>query len=80
MPGLATPEQIEALAEATAPDDVARQWLELMTVHHEGGVHMAEAGAERVQDPFVRDLAERIARNQRIEINEYAAVRKRLGL
>ena len=80
MPGLATPEEVEALAAATAPDDVARQWLELMTVHHEGGVHMAEAGAERVRDPFARDLAERIARNQRIEIAEYAAVRTRLGL
>ena len=80
MPGLATPEEIDALSAATDPDDVARQWLALMTVHHEGGVHMAEAGAERVRDPTVRELARRIARNQRIEINEYAAVRKRLGL
>ena len=80
MPGLATPEEIDALSDATEPNDVADRWLTLMTTHHEGGVHMAEAGVERARDPFVRDLAERIARNQRIEINEYAAVRERLGL
>jgi uncharacterized protein (DUF305 family) len=80
MPGLATPEQIDALSDATEPDDVARQWLALMTVHHQGGIHMADAGIARVSDPMVLGLAKRIARNQRIEINEYAAVKKRLGL
>lgn len=80
MPGLATPEQIDALADASTPDAVGRQWLELMTAHHEGGVDMAEAGGDLVRDDSVRALAQRIARNQRIEINEYAAVRTRLGL
>lgn len=80
MPGLATPAEIEALADADTPEEVASHWLRLMTVHHEGGIHMAEAAAARARDPFVRDLAVRIARNQRIEINEYAAVRNRLGL
>ena len=80
MPGLASPEEVAGLADATTPDDVASRWLTLMTAHHEGGVHMADAGAARVRDPDVRALARRIARNQRIEINEYAAVRKRLGL
>ena len=80
MPGLASPDDIDALSDATTPEEVASRWLQLMTVHHEGGVHMADAGAARVRDPFVRGLAERIARNQRIEINEYAAVRTRLDL
>lgn len=80
MPGMATPEEIDALSDASTPEDVARLWLQLMTAHHEGGVHMAVAGVERVQDRSVRELAQRIARNQRIEINEYAAVRTRLGL
>ena len=80
MPGLASPEEIDELADASTPEEVATRWLELMTVHHEGGVHMADAGAARVEDPFVRGLARRIARNQRIEIQEYAAVRGRLGL
>ena len=80
MPGLASPAEVDALSDASTPEDVASQWLQLMTVHHEGGVEMADAGAERVRDPSVRDLAKRIARNQRIEINEYAAVRTRLDL
>lgn len=80
MPGLASPAEIEALSDAATPEEVASRWLQLMTVHHEGGVDMADAGAARVRDPFVRQLAGRIARNQRIEINEYAAVRTRLEL
>ena len=80
MPGLASPEDMDRLSDATAPEAIASLWLELMTVHHEGGVHMADAGAARVSDPAVRALAKRIARNQRIEINEYAAVRTRLDL
>ena len=80
MPGMASPDEVDALSDAAAPEQVASLWLELMTAHHEGGIHMAAAGAERVRDPFVRELAQRIARNQRIEINEYAAVRTRLGL
>ena len=80
MPGLATPEEIDQLSDASTPEEVASRWLQLMTVHHEGGVHMADAGAARVHDAFVRALATRIARNQRIEINEYAAVRARLDL
>jgi uncharacterized protein (DUF305 family) len=51
-----------------------------MRAHHEGGVEMASVAADRAEDPFVRTLAARMARNQRIEITEYDRVRQRLGL
>jgi uncharacterized protein (DUF305 family) len=79
MPGLATPDQMRGLAAARG-DDAAAQWLTLMTAHHRGGVEMATAGAERSHDPAVKALAARMARNQRIEIEEYARVRARLNL
>ena len=41
MPGLATPEQMAALADAEGVD-AERLFLELMTEHHIGGVEMAE--------------------------------------
>ena len=79
MPGLASPEAMASLADARG-DEAAAWWLSLMTNHHEGGVHMADAAVERVSDPYVKALAERMARNQAMEINEYASARRRNGL
>ena len=45
----------------------------------EGGIHMADDAKDMAKDPFVRDLATRVARNQRIEINEYAQLKERLS-
>jgi hypothetical protein len=52
----------------------------IMGRHHLGGAHMSSAAAERAEDPWVRTLAERMARGQRAEVNEYAAAFDRLGL
>jgi uncharacterized protein (DUF305 family) len=79
MPGMASADDLDALADLEG-DAAASRWLTLMTAHHEGGIEMAEAGQRDARDPFVRTLAGRIARNQRIEINEYAALRTRLDL
>ena len=79
MPGLASEEDIDRLSDSVGAE-AASLWLAMMTTHHEGGVHMGEAGAREAADPFVRELAARMARNQSIEINEYASVRARLGL
>ena len=79
MPGLATDAQLEAY-EAAQGRDVDAGFLRLMTPHHEGGVHMAEAAVSRVADEAVRDLAARMARNQRTEIVEYRRTAERLGI
>jgi uncharacterized protein (DUF305 family) len=70
MPGMATEEQIDELADAegTAADEL---FLELMIGHHEGGVHMANEAASRTDDARLKELAEIIARNQELEIEEY---------
>jgi uncharacterized protein (DUF305 family) len=79
MPGMASDADLERLADATG-DDAGSLWLAMMTSHHEGGVQMGRAAAQEASDPFVRELAARMARIQAIEINEYEAVRARLAL
>lgn len=79
MPGLATDAQLEALERAEGRD-VDAAFLRLMTVHHEGGVHMAEAAVRRVGDRVVRELAQKMVTNQGTEIVEYRQTAERLGL
>lgn len=79
MPGLASDAELAALREASG-EQADALFIALMQDHHRGGVAMAEAAAERASDPWVRELAERMARNQAIEINEMEAARGRTGL
>jgi uncharacterized protein (DUF305 family) len=67
MPGIATDAQVDELQAATGPEADAL-FVELMTAHHEGGIHMAQFAAEHGSRADVRGLAERMAVNQRGEI------------
>lgn len=69
MPGMATPEEMKALSEASG-EDAERLYLELMIDHHEAGADMARAGADLAQEPRVRELARKMADGQVIEIVE----------
>jgi len=79
MPGLASEEEMRALgqAEGRAVDAL---FVRLMQDHHRGGVHMADFAAEDATDRSVRELAARMARNQRIEIGELDAALQRTAL
>jgi uncharacterized protein (DUF305 family)/uncharacterized protein YcnI len=78
MPGMASPAALDKLCTATGLD-ADKQFLTLMRAHHEGGVHMAEYAAANAANPSVTSLAGVMARNQRIEVNEYTAQLQRLG-
>jgi uncharacterized protein (DUF305 family) len=69
MPGMATADQLDRLAraEGAAADEL---FVELMSAHHEGGVHMAEFAAEAADSAEVRAMADSIAHSQREEIAE----------
>ena len=54
-------------------------FLDLMTVHHRGGVEMAEYAAAHAADPKVRALAARMASQQSSEIEEYAQYRTKIA-
>jgi uncharacterized protein (DUF305 family) len=78
MPGMATEAQMDELAAASGAES-DRLFLELMRNHHAGGLHMAEWQAEYGSNPSVVALAERMARNQAIEVNEYTELLRTLG-
>jgi len=70
MPGLASEEQMRELALAKGLD-AGRLWLQLMRNHHVGGVDMATAAAELVQQEKVRRLARIQVDVQTFEIAQY---------
>ncbi|QYH36264.1 DUF305 domain-containing protein [Salinibacterium sp. M195] len=67
MMGLATDDQMSALAMATGIAQ-GRLFLTLMRAHHVGGVHMAEMASENAAIATVRATAERMATIQNYEI------------
>jgi len=67
MPGMATPQEIEALQKAP-PQEAERRFLRLMIPHHQAAVPMAEAALEETDRPEVRQLAEAIVTSQKAEI------------
>ncbi len=79
MPGLASDESMAELrrARGAAADAL---FLELMAEHHRGAVHMARYAAEHAESEDVRGLAEVMARNQAVEINEFIDTARRIGL
>lgn len=78
MPGMISEDEVSEFRRMSG-SDADEAFLRLMNEHHEGGIHMAEAAAERASDPRVRDLAERMAAKQRAEIAEYSFRAQRLG-
>lgn len=79
MPGMASEDEMDRLGDADGRQADAL-FIPLMQDHHAGGVHMAEYAAEHAKDPFVRDLAARMARNQRMEIAELEGASQRAEL
>jgi uncharacterized protein (DUF305 family) len=79
MPGMQDPANIEQLATATgAAADI--MFFEMMSDHHLGGAHMADAAASGAGRSDIRLFAEKMSYNQRIEVVEYDQAMKRLGL
>jgi uncharacterized protein (DUF305 family) len=79
MPGMQTPERLQQLRDARGPE-ADRLWFEIMTDHHLGGVHMAQHAAANGAREEVVEFAGAVARNQFIEVAEYDAAIRRLGL
>ncbi len=79
MPGMQDPTTIGQLADATGA--VAdRMFFDIMSDHHLGGAHMADAAASGARRSDIRVFAEKMSYNQRIEVVEYDQAMQRLGL
>ena len=69
MPGMATEEQLDELGAASGAD-ADRLFVELMSAHHQGGIHMANFAATEAGVAEVRAMAESLAESQAGEIAE----------
>jgi uncharacterized protein (DUF305 family) len=69
MPGMASDDELDALAAAEGPA-ADRLYIELMAEHHRGGLHMAEFAVGEGESADVRRLAATIEASQRDEIAE----------
>ncbi|MGH3242933.1 MAG: DUF305 domain-containing protein [Spirillospora sp.] len=67
MPGMATPQQLTALENASGRT-AEIEFLRLMVAHHRGGVTMAEAVLARTDHDRVRHLARTMVDGQRAEV------------
>lgn len=68
MPGMATGEQMDALAAARG-DEADIIFMQLMIPHHQSGVEMALAAAEQAGNDVVRRMAVILAEGQLYEID-----------
>jgi uncharacterized protein (DUF305 family) len=78
MPGMATPEQLTALAAASGPAFDAL-FLDLMTVHHEGALAMAQEVRATGTDLAVGEMAQNVVADQSAEIERMAGLRPPAG-
>ncbi|MDT4892072.1 MAG: hypothetical protein QOE97_1107 [Pseudonocardiales bacterium] len=67
MPGMATPAQMTKL-QTLHGKALDIDFLQLMIHHHQGGVPMAQYGADHASSPYVRGLAQAIVAAQSSEI------------
>ena len=79
MPGMADAAEREALLKAKGSEADAL-FLALMSDHHAGGVAMARAAAQRSDDAWVVETADRMARIQAAEIAEMEFAREAASL
>jgi uncharacterized protein (DUF305 family) len=76
--GMATPAQLDALAEATGTEADC-QFVDLMIRHHQGAIPMAEAVVELGSEPRVETVAEGMIASQSGEIAAMESIQARLG-
>lgn len=78
MPGMATTEQLTALREAEGVE-VDRLFVELMTRHHLGGLHMIDAVLEQSDHSQVTSVAEVMRASQQKEMQVMSDLTEQIG-
>jgi uncharacterized protein (DUF305 family) len=69
MPGMATEEQLDEFG-ASRGATADQMFVDLMSAHHQGGIHMAEFAATEADNDEVRAMAQSMATSQADEIAE----------
>lgn len=79
MPGMQSQQRLDQLDAATG-EDADRLFFQIMADHHLGAIHMADHAKLNGARQEIMDFAANVSRNQVVEIAEYQAAYKRLGL
>jgi uncharacterized protein (DUF305 family) len=69
MPGMASEADLDKLATLSGAE-ADEFFVQLMTAHHEGGIHMAEYASGNAENDEVREMATSMMTSQRDEIAE----------
>ncbi|MEV0898676.1 DUF305 domain-containing protein [Actinoplanes sp. NPDC049802] len=77
MPGMATPEELKQLREATGIEE-DRLFIKLMIDHHLGGIHMAQEVVELSDEPEVVESAQLSINSQQRDLTDMQNLQKRL--
>lgn len=78
MPGMASPAEMDKLETLTGkPLDI--DFLQLMIRHHQGGLPMAQFAAAHAQQPYVRNLAQKMDQAQSNEIVQMEQLLRQRG-
>jgi uncharacterized protein (DUF305 family) len=78
MPGMATPEEINRLRNAT-PDEADELFLRLMIPHHQAALGMSRAILQETDRPEVEELAGAILASQEAEISTMEDMLREMG-
>ncbi len=78
MPGMATNAQLDRLRKASGKQ-AEILYLQLMTAHHKGGIHMAQACADSCTVPAEKRLAQDMVTAQRSELDAMAQLLAQRG-
>lgn len=79
MPGLASPEEIEAFEKLRSPDAVDQTYLTLMIRHHQGAIIMARFASDHAESSVVRAFARSMGAEQQNEIRQMATMLRSLS-
>ncbi|WP_328539102.1 DUF305 domain-containing protein [Streptomyces sp. NBC_00344] len=78
MPGMATRAQMADLAKLSGKQAEIR-YLQLMTAHHKGGIHMAEGCVQLCKVPAERKFAQGMVASQQSEVQLMSSMLKQRG-
>lgn len=78
MPGMASPDEVAQLCDLPVPE-MEELFLQLMIVHHQAGVDMAQAALDRSDNSTVEFLAGRMLESQQKEIDVMNDLLERKG-
>lgn len=78
MPGMATNTELEKLKKLSG-EQAEIFYLQLMTAHHKGGIHMAEGCVERCRVGVEKDIAQGMVNAQESEIDLMTDMLKERG-